>query len=78
MTQVSELISLMENGLASEFTPYVAFSKAADAIDVYFRSDADYSTRLTDRITLFLSIDSNEIVGCRIEGVAEILEDLPN
>jgi hypothetical protein len=43
-----------------------------------FKPDADYSVRLTDHVTIFRSIDSDEIVGCRIKGVEGLLKDLPN
>jgi hypothetical protein len=45
---------------------------------VYFEGDADYSKRLNDHITLYLSLETKEIVGCRIKGIAGILQDLPN
>ncbi len=60
------------------FEPYVAISREADALTAYFKPDADYSQRLTDHVTLYRSIDSDEIVGCRIKGIKGILEDLPN
>jgi hypothetical protein len=69
---------LAESPIAEHFTPYLDYSEQADALNFYFRPEADYSKRLTDHITLFLSIDKNEIVGCRIKGVKAILEDLPN
>jgi hypothetical protein len=60
------------------FRPYVAVSREADALTAYFKPDADYSERLTDHVTLYRAIESNEIVGCRIKGISGILEDLPN
>jgi hypothetical protein len=60
------------------FQPYVTISREADALTAYFKQHADYSQRLTDHVTLYRSIDSNEIVGCRIKGIQGILEDLPN
>jgi hypothetical protein len=33
---------------------------------------------LSDHITLYRSLETNEIVGCRIKGISGILEDLPN
>lgn len=60
------------------FRPYVTISPEADALTAYFKPDADYSQRLADHVTLYRSIDSNEIVGCRIKGINGILEDLPN
>ncbi|MGD0898706.1 MAG: hypothetical protein ABR915_12790 [Thermoguttaceae bacterium] len=60
------------------FRPYLAINREADALTAYFKPDADYSERLTDHVTLYRSMESNEIVGCRIKGISGILEDLPN
>ena len=60
------------------FQPYVLISPDADALTFYYREDADYSQRLTDHVTLYRSLASNKLVGCRIKGIAGILEDLPN
>ena len=55
--------------MSTEFNPYCEPSPEADAINVYFRSDADYSERLTDHVTLFRSLDDKSIIGCRIKGI---------
>ena len=60
------------------FQPYVEMSPEADALTFYFKPDADYSEWLTDHVTLYRSLESNELVGCRIKGITGILEDLPN
>ena len=69
--------------LASElrdgpFQPYCVTSREADALTAYFKPDADFSQRLTEHVTLYRSLETNEIVGCRIKGISGILEDLPN
>jgi hypothetical protein len=69
---------LRDNPAAEEFRPYCHLSPEADALTVYFKGDADFSKRLTDSITLFLAIDTHEVVGCRIKGIRSILDDLPN
>lgn len=61
-----------------EFIPYCFLSEEADALTVYFKGDRDYSKRLTDHVTLLLSVETDDIVGCRIKGIAEILQDFPN
>ena len=43
-----------------------------------FEGDADYSARLNDHVTLYRSLETNEITGCRIKGIAELIKDLPN
>ncbi|MBX3413717.1 MAG: hypothetical protein KF708_13585 [Pirellulales bacterium] len=79
MSISKQLTDLLDRELAaSEFQPYLDLSEDGDALNFYFRPDADYSKRLTDHVTLFLSLDKHEIVGCRIKGIRGILEDLPN
>jgi len=73
---LTDCVDLQE--VANSFTPYHEISKEADSLTVYFKSDADYSKRLTDHVTLYLSLDADEIVGCRIKGITGIIEDLPN
>jgi hypothetical protein len=78
-TTEAELIQfLRSNPPATKFVPYCHLSKEADALTVYFEGDPDYSKRLSDHITLYLSLETNEPVGCRIKGISGILEDLPN
>ena len=69
---------LKKNPPAKQFVPYCHLSREADTLTVYFEGDADYSKRLSDHVTLYLSLDTHEIVGCRIKGVSGLLADLPN
>lgn len=79
MVSETELMHLLkQNPPAKKFVPYCHMSKDADTLTVYFEGDADYSKRLNDHVTLYLSLETNEIVGCRIKGISGILEDLPN
>jgi hypothetical protein len=79
ITSKSELIELLKaDAPGSQFVPYCYLSKEADALTVYFEGDPDYSERLNEHVTLYRSIQTNELVGCRIKGINGILEDLPN
>ena len=69
---------LKECAPQGSFQPYSYHSKEADALTVHFRPDADYSKRLTDHVTLLLSMESDEIVGCRIKGLSGIVAAIPN
>jgi hypothetical protein len=69
---------LKENQPARQFVPYSYLSKEADALTVYFEGDPDYSKRLNDHVTLFLSLETHEITGCRIKGISNLINDLPN
>jgi hypothetical protein len=79
MVTESELMKfLKENPPAKKFVPYCYMSKQADTLTVYFEGDADYSKRLSDHVTLYSSLETDEVVGCRIKGISSLLEDLPN
>jgi len=79
MVSESELMKfLRENPPAKKFTPYCHLSKESDSLTVYFEGDADYSERLSDHVTLYRSLETKEVVGCRIKGIADLLKDLPN
>ncbi len=69
---------LSDNPPATEFAPYCYVSEAADALTVHFKQDADYSEKLNDHITVYRSLETNEIVGCRVKGISGILQDLHN
>jgi hypothetical protein len=69
---------LRANPAAKKFVPYCYLDKDADTLTVYFEGDADYSKRLTEHVTLFLSMDTGETIGCRIKGISGIIDDLPN
>lgn len=78
-TQMSMRDLLDPQNTASSFEPYVEVCKEADALNVYFKNEPDFSKRLTDHVTLFLSLkDESVVVGCRIKGISSILQDLPN
>lgn len=75
----NEILEILKaNAPEKTFTPYTYFNKEADALTVVFEGDADYSKRLNDHVTLYLSLENHEIVGCRIKGISGIIEDLPN
>ncbi len=78
-TTAADLMEFLKaNPPEKKFVPYTILSKQADALTVYFEGDPDYSKRLNDHVTLFLSLETHEIVGCRIKGVSGIINDLPN
>jgi len=79
MVKESDLMRfLKDNPPARKFVPYCYINSEADALTVCFEGDADYSERLTDHVTVYRSLETKEIVGCRIKGIAGIIADLPN
>lgn len=75
-TKIRQL--LKDNPPAKKFIPYCYLSEEADALTVYFEGDPDYSERLNEHVTLYRSLETKEVVGCRIKGIAGIIADLPN
>ena len=69
MAREEEIMEALNFDDLAEFSPYVEHSTAADAINVYFNPDADYSVELCEHVTLFRSLETNELVGGRIKGV---------
>lgn len=58
------------------FRPYAYYGAEEDSLTVYFQGDADYAKRLNSRVTVFLSLDDDELVGCQIKSVRHVLEDI--
>lgn len=58
------------------FRPYAYYGEEEDALTVYFKGDADYAKRLNSRVTIFLSLDDNELVGVQIKSVRYVLQDI--
>lgn len=67
-----------ENTPSGAFQPYSYFSAESDTLTIYFADEPDYSKRLTDHITILLSTESDEPIGCRVKGVSRIVSHLPN
>ena len=76
-TSPTELMELVDQVCASgPFKPYAYYGAEEDSLTIYFKGDADYARRLNSRVTVFLSLDGNELVGCQIKSVRHVLEDI--
>lgn len=64
--------------VSKEFKPCAFYGREEDALVFYFRNDPDYAKRVNKWLTLYLAMDSNELVGCRVKGVRRVLEDIGN
>ena len=58
------------------FTPTPYYSKDGDSLIFYFKEGDHYAERCDDRLTVYRSFDSKNIVGCQIKGVHCILKKL--
>ncbi|NLE37229.1 MAG: hypothetical protein GX621_04310 [Pirellulaceae bacterium] len=62
--------------VAPVFSPCAYYGEDEDAVIFYFRNAPDYAKRINKWITLYLSMDTDELVGCRVKGVGRVLQDM--
>ena len=75
--QSAELIShVKSHAPVGEFRPCAYYGAEEDALMFYFRNDPDYAKRINARVTIYLSMDDDEMVGCQIKGVGRVLREL--
>lgn len=65
-----------EKTAGREFSPCAHYDPDADALTFYFSNESDYAKRLNSRVTIYLSDETDELVGCRVKGVRSVLEDI--
>jgi hypothetical protein len=49
-----------------------------DFVSYYFREDPAFEERIDELLTIYFSMDTGEMVGCKIKGVRRILQELGN
>jgi hypothetical protein len=77
VSQPPELIAYIKSHPpAGEFRPCAYYGPDEDALMFYFRNDPDYAKRINSRVTVYLSTDTHELVGCQIKGVGRVLREL--
>jgi len=75
--QSAEMIAYIKSHPPTgEFRPCAHYRPEEDALMFYFRNDPDYAKRINSRVTVYLSMDTNELVGCQIKGVGRVLREL--
>lgn len=55
-----------------EFLPYAVRCVKGDSLTVYWKELPDYSEKINDRITIYRSLDTEEVVGVRINGLSDV------
>jgi hypothetical protein len=58
------------------FEPGCFYSPEEDSLTCYFRNAESYGRRLDEFLTLFLSFDGDEVVGCQVKGVRRKIVEL--
>src|SRR3977135_1506577 len=60
------------------FRPVPHYFAQGDFVTYYFRNDPCYAERVDDLLTVFVTFDTKELVGCKIKGVKHILQSAGN
>jgi hypothetical protein len=64
--------------LTGTFEPSIYYCRESDTLTFYFRDAPDYAKRLGKHVTLYLSLENDELVGCQIKSVRGVVKNLPN
>ncbi|MDR2707028.1 MAG: hypothetical protein LBC02_14740 [Planctomycetaceae bacterium] len=75
-TKYTEFLKIfdMENISTKSFCPFVFYNKEGDCFEFYVSQNSYYSERIDDYLTVFLDMETNEIVGFMIKNVKRIVE----
>ncbi len=58
------------------FTPRPYYCPDGDTLTFYFRDEEAYSERVDELLTVYKSIENSELVGCKVKGVAGLIDRL--
>jgi hypothetical protein len=78
MAELNTIDDIINAAASRPFRPNVYLSPESDSLNVCFSDEADFSERLTEHVTIFRSIDTRKLTGCRIKNIGWILESIPN
>lgn len=63
-----DLMSYLDGREATGFEPRLFYSPDGDSLTFYFREDAHYAERVDEHLTVYLSMDTQELVGYKVKG----------
>jgi hypothetical protein len=58
------------------FKPRPIYSPDGDFITIYLSDEDSYAKRVDELLTVYLSVRTNSLVGCKIKGVQRLLKTL--
>ena len=68
------LIDYIKANRPKRFVAKPYYSEDGDSVTFYFKDGASYARRVDDFLTVYLSMERNELVGCQVKGVARLLK----
>ena len=72
------LTEYLASAKCEKFEPKPMYSAQGDFLTFFFRDDDAYEKRVDELLTVYLAESTNELVGCKIKGVTQILKTLGN
>jgi hypothetical protein len=69
----AELMKYLEKARPKGFQPRPYYGPEEDCLTFYFDNAESYAKRVDELLTLFLSLKTNELVGCQVKGVRKNL-----
>lgn len=77
--KLTDFMKLLETSEPQPFTsPHVYYGSKEDSLTLYFRPDESYAHRLNNLVTIFLTQEGDELVGCQIKGLCRKLKSAGN
>lgn len=75
MTTLSQFLT--ENATEmNPFEPMPLYTPEGDSLMFYMKDEESYRERIDELLTVYRSIETNEIIGCQIKGVRHKLDEL--
>lgn len=68
------LAKYMSERKCGEFQPIPLYVASGDYLSLYLVEDRCVAQRVDDLLTVYLSMESKDLVGCKIKGIKKILE----
>jgi hypothetical protein len=68
------LIEVIQHRKPTRFRPSHYYCAEADALTFYFRQDEFYASRVDDLLTVYLAMDTNDLVGCQVKGIRDAIQ----
>lgn len=72
----ADLMKYLEKTRPKGFAPRPYYGAEEDCLTFYFDNAESFARRVDDLLTLYLSVKTNELVGCQVKGVRKNLKRL--
>jgi hypothetical protein len=72
----TDLMDYLADQSIESFSPIPLYSREGDFLTYFFNNDDAYAHRVDELLTVYLSDETDDLVGCKIKGVQQILDTL--